>query len=44
MNILWFLKKIEMAIDCRTHILKRAGHFILTYDADNLTKPKTEQK
>ena len=33
-----------MAIHCWTHILKRAGNFIFTEDADDLTKPKTEEK
>ena len=33
-----------MAFHCWTHILQRAGHFISTQDADNLTKTKTEQK
>ena len=44
MKISWFLKNIEMAIHCWTDNLKRAFHFIFTEDADNLTKPKTEQK
>ena len=30
MNISWFLKNIEMAIRCWTHILKGVGHFIFT--------------
>ena len=33
-----------MTAHCRTHIFKRARHFILTWDTDNLTKSKTEQK
>ena len=44
MNLSWFFKNIEMAIHCWTDILKRARHFIFTQDADNLTKPNTQQK
>ena len=44
MILSWFFKNIEMAIHCWTHILKRARHFIFTQDADNLTKPNTQQK
>ena len=44
MNISWFVKNIEMAIHCWTHILKGVGHFIFTQDVDNLTKPETEEK
>ena len=33
-----------MAIPYWAHILKGTRHFIFTQDADNLTKPKTEQK
>ena len=32
-----------MTIHCWTPILKGAGYFFFTYNADNLTKPKSEQ-
>lgn len=44
MNISWFLENVEMAFHSWAHILQRAGHFISTQNADNLTKTKTEQK
>ena len=33
-----------MAVHCSIHMLKRAGCFIFTYDANNLTKAITQQK
>ena len=40
-NISLFPKTLKWQL---AHILKRAGRSIFTEDADNLTKPKTEQK
>ena len=39
-----FPKMLKWKLKHWTHILKRAGRFILTYAGDILTKPKTEQK